>query len=291
MRHIHVRWVGGNGFPSRCYAPLLRRLRDDHGVHTTAVTDVHTHASPASWAAAIAAVAEDVAADRERLGPDALIVGAGHSLGGALQYAASAQPAAAAPAAVDRLWMFDPPMFRPLARAGMLALQRLGAFDVLPIARFANKKPRQFDTRRDAEQFVRGRRFYQAFAPEMLEAFLADGIVSDGGGGGGGGAARFRFCPEAELNFFRSTPADIPGFAPFVGQYGRSRAASGTYIYSTRHEFAAAADVAYLKRQLQDATGAALRFEALDVGHSFPLEDPAATAAMLRGTIFGTSEQ
>ena len=108
LRRVHVHLVGCNGVPSSCYTPLLQRLEQRAGgegarqrfaVASTSFSDVHGEAGE-TWDGAIEKIVADTTHVRERLSPDVPIVGFGHSMGGALVYAAATRCVAAAPASV-----------------------------------------------------------------------------------------------------------------------------------------------------------------------------------------------
>ena len=287
---FHIHFVGCNGVPSACYSPLLERI----GVASTSYTEVCTLAG-GDWHAPINRIVADVAAAKQRVGPDVEVVGFGHSMGGAMLYAASTRSTDT----MSRLLVFDPPMFRPTLRALMLALQVTGLFEWHPLVRAARKRPTSFASRKEAEAFVASRRLYASFHPDILAAFLARGLVEDGSvaGEGGQGRTAFLFTPDNEADIFRSTPSDLHTSAggPWgrgMGQYAPSHCESGVFMYSTRHEFNAKANVDWLRGALCATGGVAgaaaaeggrpFFFDGRDVGHFHPLTDPDETAHWVR---------
>lgn len=276
----HVHLVGCNGVPSASYAPLLARLP----VGSTSFTEVG-HLADVNWHRSIDAVAADAARLRREKGPGTPVVAFGHSMGGALVYAAAVR-AAHPEETFERVLLFDPPLFRPSIRLAMLALQRSRLFALHPLPRAARRRPPAFDSREEAEAFVRRRRLYQSFHPEVLAAFLGDGIVPVGQGS----AVRFLFRPEDEVQYFMSTPTDLSRWAlgeTWMGQYDAARC-PGECLYSTHFEFNAEANVRYLQDTLRwrrppDLAGEGagegeeevpFQFAGKDAGHFQPLVDP-----------------
>ena len=307
-RAVHVHLVGCNGVPSACYAPLLQRPehlssgdRLDHlpggdgrgerragsrprrlRVTSTSFSDVHKEAGH-SWEGAINKIEADVARVRARVGPDTPVVGFGHSMGGAMIYAAATRQCG-----FSWISLYDPPMFRPLLRLGMLGLRRSGLWNAHPLVRSALRKPAAFCNRSEAHEYVDSRRLYgKLFAPEVRASFKEHGIVATDPEQrqppcDESGPVAFAFTPEQERLFYVSTPSEL--FArgsvlgkligdTSIGQYDASRC-PGELIFSSRHEFLAAADVQYLRGVLRCSSGVPFRFVPKDAGHFHPLCDP-----------------
>jgi hypothetical protein len=148
--------------------------------------------------------------------------------------------------------------------------------------------------RAEAERFVRARRLYGKFHPDVLEAFLEHGIKTndEDDDGGDGKTASFVFTPEQEAEFYLTTPSDLfsngdqsssSSSSWSVGQYGEARC-HGTYLYSTRHEVNTALDLRYLlnsAKGLRGPGGHPFTSCGLDVPHFHPLIDLDHTAALV----------
>lgn len=270
--------VGCNGIPSRCYEPLLWRIRD-LGDFSTEPFEVSGLAGE-DWNRAVDGVVK--AALRARLRAEdaggAPVVGFGHSLGGALMYAAAAR----SEGAFDHVVLFDAPMFHPYKRCAMLAMQRLGLMDLVPLVASAGRRRGAFASHEDFAEYVLQRDLYQSFHPEVIDAILADGAVEgDEDAGDASLEVRFGFSPEAEAQYYRSTPTDLHrGLGAWVGQY-EAAGCHGTFVYSREHQVIHPMDVAYLRKTLRGPGGAALDFQACAGDHFLPLQDPDGVAEMV----------
>ena len=308
-RTVHVHLVGCNGVPSACYAPLLQRLErcsDDASqgerrsdkprrfrVASTSFTNVHDEAGN-SWERAINKIEVDVARVRERIGFDTPIVGFGHSMGGAMIYAAATRRQQAAGHESDLqccfswITLYDPPMFRPLLRFAMLGLRRSGLWNAHPLVQAALRKPATFCNRSEAHDWIDGRRLYgKMFDPEVRASFKEHGIIAVGQkpenhACGDSGPVAFAFTPEQEKQFYVSTPSELFARGSTLGKLlgdttiGQFDAAHcpGELIFSSRHEFLGAADVQYLRGVLRCSSGTPFRFVPKDAGHFHPLCEP-----------------
>jgi pimeloyl-ACP methyl ester carboxylesterase len=237
-------------------------------------------------------------------GLDLPIVGFGHSMGGAVVYAAAAR----SPESFSFVSLFDPPMFRPSIRAAMLLLNLTGLFHFHPLVQATKRRPASFATVEDAHEFIKSRRLYGTlFHPEVLEAFLEHGLVQQTGAvATGGSGVAFAFSPEAEAMFYRSTPTDLlhswlrPSVLPslsWIGQYDTAHC-PGELIFSSRHDFNSKANVDYLRGVLRcyndshdPATSTTsspgttpFRFIGEDVNHFHPLIDPREMATWITTT-------
>ena len=297
LKALHVHLCGCNGMPAVAYQPLLDRL----GVGSTSFTEVG-HLADRDWHRSIDAVVADVQSVKGTLEPGRRLVGFGHSLGGALTYAAAVRSRDT----YDAMLIFDPPMFRPLLRAAMFALQRSGSlFDLHPLIKGIRKRPATFPSRQAAKEFLQKKRLYRSMHPDVINAYVRHALVDDPDQEGD--ACRFLFGPEEEASFIRSTPTELfkSGLLgeEWMGQYDAAHC-PGTLIYSSRHEFNAEANVDYLKSTLRyydsgsdptssgsgsgsgsgtsssasssSASGSTrpLEFRGEDVSHFHPLVDP-----------------
>jgi len=274
---IHIQLVGCNGVPGRVYQPLLQRL-ENLGVHSTSFTEVHNIPHVEDWSACIDKVVTDTIAERAAH-PGVRVVGFGHSLGGALCYAAStkAHPTCNETGVFDGVLLFDPPMFALSTRLAILAAQLTGLINQWPLVKGARRKPKHFPGgRAEAEAFVTSRRLYKSFHPEILETFLSRGIETNDAG-----VASFAFTPEQEAEFYATTPADLFA-ATAVGQYDASNC-PGTLFYSTRHAFLQARDVRFLgsAKGVRGPGSDEFGLVGLDLPHFHPLIDPDNTAELI----------
>jgi pimeloyl-ACP methyl ester carboxylesterase len=232
-----------------------------------------------NWNRSINAIKDDVHRIKQNVGSDRSVIGFGHSMGGAMMYAAAGR----SKATFDSIVMFDPPMFRPSIRLAMFILQRTGFMQFYPLVRAARKRPAVFKSRHAAEAYIASRRLYKSFHPEILELLMAKGVVDDGFG-----AARFLFTPEEEVSFYNTTPTDIQLDMlgeEWIGQYEPANCPA-KFLFGSRYDFNSEANIKYLKQTLQtnsrsksgSPTSCPIEFEGKDVTHFHPLVDPRSVA-------------
>lgn len=173
-------FLHATGFNARAYAPLLAPLAESHPILAVDLRGHGRSTLPArlggydSWSRH----RDDVIALIEhRLGAPVTL--AGHSMGATTALLV----AGARPDLVRGLCLIDPVLFpKPFYRAmhlpGMTLYMRLRSH----MSRQAARRRSRFRDRAEAAAALTGRGIFKAMAPEVLDAYLADGLIEDGEG-------------------------------------------------------------------------------------------------------------
>jgi len=194
-RMLH--FAHANGFPPGTYRKLLERLAEHFHVVSTAARPLWS-AEPPDQCGSWTELADDM---RNELGRRQVsgIIAVGHSLGAAMSLLASAA---------------DPRLFRavvaidPLLLTGSRSLlwglaKRLGLGGRLGLVRGARSRRVIWPDRRAAFAAYSRKRIFTLWRPEVVEDYLADGMVD-----GPDGKVRLRYPPEWEARVFEVSPHD-----------------------------------------------------------------------------------
>lgn len=177
------------------------------------------------------------------------IWGVGHSLGGMLHYHAALQR----PALYRGVVMLDSPMTTWFDQTLIWAAKRFGFIDRLTPAGRTLGRREQFSCTDEARRYFASKALFRSFDPECLEAYIEHGLEPTAQG------LRLRFDPETEIRIYRSVPHTTPGWP---------------HALEMPHH-------AYLLRLVTHRES-----HTLPGGHMFPLEQPHATAQLLK-QLFG----
>ena len=253
----HIFFAHANGFPAATYRKLFDALAPQFQVMHM---DRHGH-DPRfpvddNWNSLLAELVEQL----ERLpGP---VWGVGHSLGGMLHYRA----ALLRPELYRGVVMLDSPLPTWFDQTVIWAAKRLGFIDRLTPAGRTLGRREQFASREEARAYFAGKSLFSSFDPDCLDAYLEHGLEPAGQG------LRLRFDPRTEIQIYRSVPHLTPGWPPALKIPLAMVRGRDSRVVLPHH--------GYLLRLM--ARGEA---HSLPGGHMFPLEQPCATARLLRSLL------
>ncbi|AIR90370.1 alpha/beta fold hydrolase [Pseudomonas cremoricolorata] len=246
-----------NGFPSATYGKLFAGLAPDYQVHHL---EQHAH-DPRfpvddNWQQLVEELLYHLA---QQAGP---VWGVGHSLGGVLHLHAALR----APQFYRGIVMLDSPLLTRVDQWMIRLAKRLGLIDrITPAGRTLGRRE-TFADRDAARGYFASKRLFGQFDPECLEAYLDHGLQPAEQG------VRLRFDAATEISIYRTIPHASPTPARLLQlPVALVRGASSGVV---RHHHGLAA------RGLP-------RGEYISVpgGHMFPLEQPTATAELLKGLL------
>jgi hypothetical protein len=155
-----------------------------------------------------------------------------------------------------------------------------------PLIKASLRKKSEFTNRRDARDWVKGRRLFMSFDPSIVEAFVEHGFVradgvNDDVSDRDESPLVFDYTPQQEANMYRSTPMGTPliGVNGEIMQYQFPQSSSSpgdtTFMYCEKHEFLSQSDVSYLK---SIAPNMSFVDTGCKGGHFWPMQDPKAFA-------------
>lgn len=213
-----LHFLSGNGFCGGVYWPFLRRFLPDYGLFVHDIEGQGDSEAPARFSG-IGAVARRVPRvlgeqglrdGRPPVGP---LIGMGHSFGAAL----TLKVAADNPGLFKALVLLDPIVFPGPVWLGARLMSALGLH---PMIRGALRRRREWASRDEVLERLRGRGIYEGWTEEALQCF-ADYATRDEGG------ARVLCCPpELEAEIYGRPVYPWPSFrkveVPVLFLYGAS---------------------------------------------------------------------
>jgi pimeloyl-ACP methyl ester carboxylesterase len=253
-----IHFLSGNGFCGGVYWPFLKRFLPGHGLFTHDIEGQGDSEAPAHFSG-IAAVTRRVplVAQEQGLRDGRALVGMGHSLGAAL----TLKVAADNPGLFRALVLLDPIVFPGPVWLGARLMSALGLH---PLSRGARRRRREWASRAEVLDRLRGRGIYEGWTEEALESFVDHATRETGG-------KRVLSCPpELEAEIYGRPVYPWPSFrkvqVPVLFLYG-----AGSYPF-----FPAAERLARRSNpRVQGATSPGR--------HCFMLEDPAAAHGVVAG--------
>ena len=195
-----IHFVHGNGFCGGVYASLLRRLLPDYGLF---IHDLEGHGesdAPAQFSG-IGAIARRIPAiaREQRAGEGRGLIGMGHSFGAAL----TLKVAADHPGLFKALVLLDPIVFPPTVYAGVRLMAMVGKH---PMVAGALRRRREWASREECLNKLRGRGIYEGWPDEALNDFVDHATRDDGG-------RRVLNCPpELEAEIYEKPVYPWPSF-------------------------------------------------------------------------------
>ncbi|MFG6467880.1 alpha/beta fold hydrolase [Roseateles sp. BYS87W] len=197
---LHV--LHGNGFCGRVYEPLLQHLAADFDLWLCDAPG-HGDSDPAprfpGWNTCADAALEAFQAGRGRFG-DVPCFALGHSFGGvqtALLLAEPGQPFA-------RAALLDPVLFPPPMLLTAQLIGRVGSGLANPLARATRRRRREWPSRDDARERLRGRGTYRGWTEAALDAFVTHALRDTPEG-----QVALKCSPELESTIFSTMPQQL----------------------------------------------------------------------------------
>jgi pimeloyl-ACP methyl ester carboxylesterase len=196
-----IHFLPGNGFSGGVYWPFLKRFLPERGLFLHDI-EGHGDSDAPEHFSGIGAVARRVplVAQEQGIRDGRALVGMGHSFGAAL----TLKVAADNPGLFKALILLDPIVFPTPVWLGMRAMAALGLH---PMVKAAKRRRREWPSRQEALDRLRGRGIYQGWPEEALEAFV-DHATREGEGG-----KRVLSCPpELEAEIYERPVYPWPSF-------------------------------------------------------------------------------
>ncbi len=246
-----------NGFPSGTYRKLFAELAPAfHVAHLP--QHGHDPRFPVSdnWPALIAELVHHL---RQQPEP---VWGVGHSLGGLLHLYAALQH----PELYRGVVMLDSPALTLTDQWVIRAAKRFGFIDRLTPAGRTLGRREVFEDREAARAYFSRKSLFHDFDPDCFDAYLEHGLQADGEG------VRLRFDAATEISIYRSVPHVRPASVrrlqvPLALVHGEQ-----SRVVLPHHARAV--------RRLRHG-----QTHRVPGGHMFPLEQPTATANLIKGIV------
>lgn len=207
-----VHFLSGNGFCGGVYWPFLKRFLPDLGLFIHDI-EGHGRSEAPEHFSGIAAVAGRVPPVLQEQAPRGPLIGMGHSFGAAL----TLKIAADHPGLFKAIVLLDPIVFPPPVWIGVRAMAALGLH---PMVKGALRRRREWASRAEALERLRGRGIYEGWTEEALECFVDHATHDEGG-------KRVLNCPpELEAEIYERPVYPWPSFrnvqVPVLFLYGAS---------------------------------------------------------------------
>jgi len=245
-----LHFLPGNGFCGGVYWPFLKRFLPERGLF---LHDIEGHGdsdAPAHFSG-IGAIARRIPIVMREQGllDGQPLIGMGHSFGAAM----TLKVAADNPGLFKAIVLLDPIVFPDLVWLGIRAM---GALGLHPMVKAAQRRRREWPSRQEALDRLRGRGIYKGWTEEALECFI-DYATKDAGG------KRVLCCPpELEAEIYERPVYPWPSFrsvdVPILFLHG-----AGSY------------DFFPLASRLARRRNPAVEVATVPGHHCFMLEDPA----------------
>jgi pimeloyl-ACP methyl ester carboxylesterase len=202
---LPAHFLHGNGFCAGTYTPFIRYLIDD--LHILA-SDVRGHGGSDQPGVDRIRHWDIFAEDLKNLVEQKMsapVIGIGHSLGAVTTYIAAAQY----PHLFSAIVLIDP-VILPHRQLWLLAVLRLlGLRGILPLAKMARRRRREFKGKQEAlKLFAAGRGIFKNWSKEFVQAYLECGLLEKDEK-----TAVLNCDPELEAQIFESIPLNVWRYA------------------------------------------------------------------------------
>lgn len=247
-----------NGFPAGCYDTLFSYLNGDFQIGTIDRLG-HDENYPVSnnWDYLVLQLIDYFEHHYDRP-----VYAVGHSLGGVLSMMVAAQR----PDLVKGLIMLDSPFLTAFEAFGVGMFKRFGYMDkITPAGRTLGRKE-QWDSLEHAAHYFKNKKLFNAFDERCLKDYIEQGTTELGGG-----RRQLHFNAATEISIYRTIPNNLhrtkrlPMPSAVIG---------GKYsdVFKKHHAYK-------MQRQL------GMNVHWLEGSHMFPLEQPRATAELIKSNI------
>jgi pimeloyl-ACP methyl ester carboxylesterase len=205
-----VHFLPGNGFCGGVYWPFLKRFLPERGLFLHDI-EGHGESEAPPHFSGIGAIARRVPAVLKEQAVRGPLVGMGHSFGAAL----TLKVAADNPGLFSALVLLDPIVFPTPV---WLAMRAMAALGLHPMTKAALRRRREWPSRQEALDRLRGRGIYKGWTEEALECFV-DYATADVAG-----RRVLRCPPELEAEIYERPVYPWPSFrsvtVPILFLYG-----------------------------------------------------------------------
>ncbi len=246
-----------NGVPGGSYTQFLGAFADDYHLHVVEGLGADGWPVGPHWRG----LEQQLEADLAPLPKPILAVG--HSMGAVLMFKVASRH----PDWFSALVMLDPPLINGWARPLFSLAHRFGQMDRLTPAGKSRGRRDHWPDAESVQQYFQGRGMFRHFDPVCLQDYICSAVVQRDDGW------QLRIPPTLEVEIFTETPRDlhcyprltIPGLL-----VNGDITHEGFKITARRH----------VRRH-------AMTHAMAPGSHMFPLEQPAAAAALVRGWLAG----
>ncbi len=193
-----LHFAHANGFPPGTYRRLLEVLRSRHHVVSSEARPLWSD-GPTDRLRSWSELADDLRTELARRDLNGIIA-VGHSLGAAMSLLASA----ADPGLFAAVVAIDPLLLTGARSLSWGVLKRCGLGGRLGLVRGARSRREIWPDRNAAFAVYSRKHIFRHWQPDVLEDYLADGMVDCPQGG-----VRLRYPPEWEARIFEISPHDL----------------------------------------------------------------------------------
>lgn len=249
-----IHFAHGNGFPSPCYRQMLKHLEQRYEY---CFIDRIGHSSQfpvtENWHFLVQEVAESIKRQANRP-----VIALGHSLGGVLSFRAAVEY----PGLIKAVIMLDSPILGRF-KSNLLRLSKLlGMIDHITPAFRTRGRRLYWQTREQAEQYLRGKKLFRYFTEACLQDYIDYGMIKDKNG------YTLRFDRNIEYQIYRTIPH-------ILHEYKGRLQVPGALIHGTKSNVVDSMDIRYMKKQYGVSSYPIVGT------HMFPMEHPQKTAQLI----------
>lgn len=191
------------------------------------------------------------------------VIGLGHSLGAAATLIAANKR----PDLFERVIIIEPPIFGLKMRWLVWFFRLIGKGEHSMVTR-TRKRQRIFESREAAYNKFKTKRLFKSFDDNCLWDYVNYGLKDTKNG------VELIFSPDIEAEIFKTNPTKLGNIQLKM---------PATYIYSSQYKTLKKGDIDWWKKTYKEQ----INFIEFDGGHMFPLEQPKATAALIKAIIDG----
>lgn len=263
----HVHFLHGNGFCGMTLAAMASALPQDWSI---TLTDVPGHGMSAQpndrmpdWQGMAASIATALTNNQAHHGADRPMIGVGHSMGGVLTLLMAVQR----PEMFSRIVLMDPVLFTPEIVLIQRMMRATGFWRRTALVKKVAARRAQWPNREAMLLDLQRKSLYADWHPSALQAFVEHGAVKQKEGVG------LACSPSWEAGIFGSYPRGLWAAV--------DRVAVPVDIWVAEQSYPFIAKAAAKASQANSN----IRWQRFGKRHCFPMEQPEASAALLRAIL------